>query len=288
MLGWSLALGCTLAQSIVTPLARSVIIGGLSPTLLLLIRLSLTVLLLVVTLAVLDRQRLSIDRRGLWLVGGIGIISGVEICCFFWSLAYVDASMASMIKSVQPLAVLLLLRLGGERLTRRHAARLLLAFAGVYLLIGPGGNVAPLGLFLLFISIVLYAVQLVFTQWYLLRYDTGTVTVYLLAMMTGVVAGWWWVEGAPWRTPGLYDWLVIGVLALVSTYFARLALYAAVRRVGSGQVSLLWPLQILLAILFAVLLLDEHLSPIQWLGGGLILASAMLAAERLGGMGRRG
>src|SRR5262245_21725495 len=88
--GWSLALGTTLAQSIVTPLARSVILGGLSPTFLLLIRLSLAVFLLAVTLVYLDRRRLWIDRRGLLTVSFIGLISGIEICCFFWSLAFVD------------------------------------------------------------------------------------------------------------------------------------------------------------------------------------------------------
>jgi drug/metabolite transporter (DMT)-like permease len=281
-LGWSLALGSTIAQSIVTPLARSVIIGGLSPTLLLFIRLSLAVLLLAVTLAFVDRQRLLIDRRGLGLVGVIGLISGIEICCYFWSLAFVDASMASMIKSIQPLAVLILLQFGGERMTRRHTVRLLLAAAGIYLLVGPGGQVAPMGVFLLFISIILYAVQLVFTQWYLRGYDTGTVTIYLLAVMTGVVAGWWWVEGTGWHNPGLYDWLIIAILVIVSTYFARLALYAAVWRVGSGQLALLWPLQILLAIILSVLLLEERLNLIQWLGGGLILVSALMAAQRLG------
>jgi drug/metabolite transporter (DMT)-like permease len=281
-LGWTLALGSTAAQSIVTPLARSVILGGLSPTLLLLIRLSLATLLLAVTLLFFDRRRLLIDRRGLGLVSFIGIISGIEICCFFWSLAFVDASMASMIKSVQPLAVLIFLQFGGEHLTRRHLLRLLLAFAGVYLLIGPGGQVAPMGLFLLFISIVFYAAQLVFAQWYLRDYDTGTVTIYLLALMTGVVAVWWGVEGAPWRNPSPYDWWVILILVIVSTYFARLALYGAVWRIGSGQVSLLWPLQIFLSILFSILLLGEQLSLIQWLGGILVLASALMAIQRLG------
>jgi hypothetical protein len=64
-LGWSLALGSTVAQSIVTPLARSVIIGGLSPTLLLLIRLSLAVLLLAITLALLIASG-SPSTGGVW------------------------------------------------------------------------------------------------------------------------------------------------------------------------------------------------------------------------------
>jgi drug/metabolite transporter (DMT)-like permease len=147
--GWGLALSSTLAAGIVTPLARSAILDGVDPTILVLSRLVLASILLVITLAVLDKRTLRLDRRGVQRIGVIGFISGVEICCFFWSLAYVDASMAAMVKSVQPVAVLLLLRLGGEPLTRRHLLRLLLAFIGVYLLIGPGGDVSPIGLALL-------------------------------------------------------------------------------------------------------------------------------------------
>jgi drug/metabolite transporter (DMT)-like permease len=96
-----------------------------------------------------------------------------------------------------------------------------------------------------------------------------------------VIAVWWWVQGATWQAPDANDWLVIGVLAVVSTYFARLALYAAIPRIGSGQIALLWPLQTLLIILLSVLFLQERLASVQWLGGVLILASALLAIERL-------
>ena len=278
--GWFLALSSTLASGIVTPLARSAIVNGVDPIILLLSRLLLAVIFLAATLAVINRQYLRVDGRGLKRMGLIGAISGVEICCYFLSLTYVDASMVAMIKSTQPLAVLLLLRLGGERLTQRHMVRLLLALAGVYLLIGPGGQVAPIGLLLLFASIVLYAMQLVFTQWYLDSYDSRTVTTYLLAAMTLVVGGWWGLDGAEWHSPGPYGWLIIIILTVVSTYYARLSLYEAVRRVGSGQIALLWPLQMMLGVILSVLLLQERLSSLQWLGGVFILASALLAIRR--------
>ena len=280
-LGWTLALWSLLSTSIVPALARSVINSGLSPTLLLFLRLGWAFILLIISFWVYDRQLLFIDRRGLRLVSLIGFISGVEICSFFYALAYMDASIVAMLKTIQPLAVLLLLRLRGEPLTHRHWIRLLLAIIGVYLLVGPGGQLAPMGLFLVFCSVILYALQLVLTQWYLPSYHTGTVTIYLLALMTFVTGGLWWVEGAAWQDPGYSGWVSIGVLAVVSTYLARLALYAAIPRVGSGQISMLWPLQMLLAVIFSMLLLQERLGWFQWLGGGLILLSALLAVERL-------
>jgi drug/metabolite transporter (DMT)-like permease len=279
--GWMLALFSTFASSIVTPLVRGAVVSGMNPITLLLMRLSLATLIFIGTMAWLGPARFRIDRRGLGRVWAIGLVAGVEICCFFWSLAYVDASMTAMIKSTQPLVVLLLLRLGGEPLTGRHLVRLGLAMIGIYLLIGgPSGYVEPFGLLLLFISLLLYGAQLVFTQWWLADYESQTISFYLTGVMTIVIAGWWWAQGAGWQDPGWNGWLVILILAVVSTYFARLALYAAVPRIGSGQIALLWPLQTLSIIVLSVLFLDERLTLLQWSGGGFILLSAVLAVER--------
>ena len=189
--------------------------------------------------------------------------------------------MSAMIKSTQPLVVLLLLRLGGEQLTRRHWVRLGLATVGVYLLIGgPGGAVAPMGLLLLMLSLLLYGSQLVFTQWWLSAYNTHTVTFYLSTVMTVVITVRWWLQGAVWRDPGAQGWIIILVLAIVSTWFARLALYGAIRRIGTGQIALLWPLQTLTIIVLSVIFLNERMTPVQWVGGALVLSSAGLAMNR--------
>lgn len=280
--GWAMALCSTFASSIVTPLSRGLIVGGMDPINLLLARLSIAVALIISTSAAMQPANFKIDRRGFWRVLAIGLLAGVEICCFFSALAYVDASMSAMIKSTQPLVVLLLLALGGERLTRRHWVRLGLAMIGIYLLVGgPGGSVAPMGLLLLTLSLLLYGSQLVFTQWWLKGYNTHTVTFYLSTIMTVVIAIWWWIQGATWRDPGTQGWLIILVLAVVSTWLARLALYAAIPRIGSGQIALLWPLQTLTIIVLSVIFLDERMTPVQWVGGAFVLSSAVLAIERV-------
>ena len=280
-IGWALALGSILAASLVTPLVRGAVVGGMNPISLLFMRLLIAMLLLVGTLAVTSPVRFQIDRRGMKLMTIVGIVAGVEICCFFWSLAFVDASTTAIIKSTQPLVVLLMLAVGGERLTGRSLVRLFLSMFGIYLLVGVGGQVAPFGLFLLFVSLLLYALQLVLTQWWLSGYDARTVTLYITTVMTVVIGVWWGVSGAGWQDPGPAGWTVILVLAVVSTYFARLALYGAIRRIGSGQIALLWPLQTLLIIVLSVVFLHERLAPIQWAGGVLVLASAALAIGRL-------
>jgi len=278
--GWSLALASTGAAALVTPLARAAVVGGMDPLAMLLARLAIAVVLMAVTLGLTRPELLRIDGELAKRVALVGGIAGVEICCFFLSLAWIDGSMSAMLKSVQPLVVLLLLAFGGERLTRRHLLRLAVAIVGIYLLVGPSGQLSSLGLLLTGLSVLLYAVQLVLLQWRLLEYDPRTVTLYLLVVMTVVVAVFWAVQGAAWSDPGVAGWSAILVMAVVSTYFARIAQFVAMRHIGGGQIALLWPVQTLLIILLSVLFLHERLTLFQWAGGLLVLISAGLAINR--------
>jgi drug/metabolite transporter (DMT)-like permease len=277
LIGWVFGIGSSLAGGLVTPLARSMIVGGMAPSTLLVLRLALATILLGGTMALIVPHKLKLTRRGLGLMGIVGGLAGFEIATFFWSLSYVDAATSSIIKSVQPLVVLLLLTLGGERMTGRHWSRLLLSMVGIYLLVGIGGKIDPFGAFLIGLSLIFYALQLAQVQWWLQEFDTWTIAFYLTGIMTLVVTGWWAVEGAPWHPPTVTEWTIIAVLAVVGTYFARLALFSAIARIGSGQIALLWPLQTLTAIVVAVIFLQERLTPIQWFGGALVLAATFLA-----------
>ncbi len=275
-----MALASTGAAALVTPLARAAVTGGLDPVAMLLARLSIAVVLMAVTLGLTQPGLLRLDGELAKRVLLVGSIAGVEICCFFLSLAWIDSSMSAMLKSVQPLVVLMLLALGGERLLPRHLARLAVAVVGIYLLVGPSGQLSALGLTLTGLSILLYAIQLVLLQWLLLGYDPRTVTFYLLAVMTLVVAGFWVVQGAQWSDPGKSGWAAILAMAVISTYFARVAQFVAMRHIGGSQIALLWPVQTLLIILLSVFFLHERLSVYQWAGGLLVLISAGLAINR--------
>lgn len=276
-MGWLFGISSSIASGIVTPLARGVIVGGMDPSTLLFLRLALATVLLGGTIAVIAPHKFKLSPRGMWLMTVVGVLAGLEICSFFWSLAYMDAATSSIVKSVQPLVVLVLLALAGERMTLRHWSRLGLSMVGIYLLVGIGGSVDPFGLFLIILSLIFYALQLVLVQWWLHEHDTWTISFYLSAITTLVISGWWFTQGAPWYAPTLNEWIIVVVLALLGTYFARLALFASIARIGSGQTSLLWPLTTLTAIVLAVLFLHERLSAVQWFGGALVLAATFLA-----------
>lgn len=280
--GWVLALVASASFSVATPLARAVITDGVDPTGLLVVRIGLATLLVGLTIALTNPSHLRADRRCIGISLAAGSINSIGMLTYFWGLERLEASMAAMMISLSPIVVLSLLALRGEKVTYRHAVRLALALGGVYLLIGPGGYVDPIGVLWIAGSLICFAVQLVTLQWYLMGYEARTVTFYVLVAMTLGVTVMWLLEGAQWQPLGVNGWIAAVVLAVVSTYLSRLLLFSAVSRIGGGQMAMLSPVETLLSVTWAFLFLGERLSPLQWVGGLLILLSAVLAIQRLG------
>ncbi|HRA64567.1 MAG TPA: DMT family transporter [Caldilinea sp.] len=277
-----MAIFATVAFSVAPPIVRFAIVGGFDSTTLLLARMLLATTMFSITLAATDRQKLRLPLPGLAASALVGIVNASGMIFFFLALGYLEASLGSMILALSPPIVLSLLALRGERLTRRHLVRLGLAMIGVYLLVGPSGQVNVVGLALALTATFFFSLQTALTQWTLVAYPTRTVAFYVTASMTLFVAGYWLVRGAPWTPPDLSGWVAVLVLAVVSTFLARLAYFAAMGSIGGAQVSLLGPLETLLSVTWSILFLHERLAPAQLFGGVLILASALLAVQRLG------
>lgn len=277
--GWMLALLATFAFSFAPPVARAAITGGFNSTTLLMLRAVIAAVLFGFTLAVTDRQMLRLPRRGLGAMLFLGAVNAVGMLLFFSALNYLDSSLTSMILALSPPMVISLLALRGERLSGRDLLRLGIALVGVFFLIGPTGRVDWFGAALALAATFLFSFQLAFTQWALIAYPSRTISFYVTASMALFVALYWWLAGAEWVAPTAGGWLAVVMLAFVSTYLARLSYYSAVRKIGSGQIALLGPLETLLSVIWSILFLGERLSPLQIIGGALILGSALLAVR---------
>ncbi len=281
-LGWALALGSTVAFSFAPPVARAAILGGMNSNELLMLRMVIASALFGLTLAVTARDSLRLPRRALWAALLVGALNAGGMILLFLSLNYLEASLGAMIIALSPPLVLTLLALRGERLTRRNLVRLGLALAGVYLLISPSGGVDWGGALMALAATLLFALQMAVTQWTLVGYPVRGVVFYVTITMTVFTVAWWLLQGAPWTAPSSGGWGAVLLLAVVSTYFARLGYYAAIGLIGSGQLALLGPLETLLSVIWAVLFLHERLAAWQLVGGVFILASAALAVRRFG------
>ncbi len=74
-------------------------------------------------------------------------------------------------------------------------------------------------------------------------------------------------------------WAALLWLAIFTSAIARLFLFAGIHLAGSRQAALLSPLETLLSVLWAVLLLGELLTLPQWVGTFFVIASAALGAR---------
>lgn len=278
--GWFIAMLSTLSSSILSPVGKVAVSGGLDPAVVLALRLTIATGLLAITIASIQRNRLRIDQRGFLICVSAGMVTGFGMLMYFRALTWMSSSVAAIIFSLYPLAVLGLLALRGEPFTRQNTLRLGLGLGGVYMLVGVQGAVDWAGLLLVVGSLLGFAILTATIQWYLQGYDAMTVTLYTVAGMALANGLGWLIQGAPWTDPGLPGWAAILLLALVVTYLGRLTQFIAIRELGGGQTALLMPLEILLSVLWSILFLHERLSPWQWVGGGLILLSTLLAVQR--------
>jgi drug/metabolite transporter (DMT)-like permease len=262
-------------------LARGALTAGVGAAEMLVARMGLAALLMGLTIAIMDWRLLFTDRRCFLISFGAGTLNGIGMLLYTWGLERLTSSMTAMLIALSPLYVLTLLALRGERFTYRHLVRLGLSLIGVYLLIGPGGNVDPIGVMWILLSMVCFALQITTLQWYLLGYDARSVTLYMLLAMTLCVLAMWSLEGAVWQPLELHGWVTSVLLAFFSTYLSRLLVFAAITRIGGGQMAMLSPIETLMSVMWSSLFLGEMLTPVQWIGGIFILTSAALAIQRL-------
>jgi drug/metabolite transporter (DMT)-like permease len=277
-LGYTAALVTMLSYSSVTPLAKAILNTGMPPTAMLAVRYSMLVVLM--SLLWVRPKTLKLSRESLkWTLIG-GVMQAVAMVCYFWGLKRLDSSIAAMLVSLNPLIVVGLLALRGERVTMRTFFRLGLGLAGVYILIGPGGDVDLLGALLVSITTVIYGAYLAMMQWKLTGLPPLPLTYYTTLVATFFTIVIWIIEGAEWTAPAPQTWFFMIVLVLLGTLVSRFLLFVAVSNIGSGAFALMGPLETLLAVIWSLLLLGDLLSPLQWIGGLFVLLSGFLAIDR--------
>jgi drug/metabolite transporter (DMT)-like permease len=279
--GLGLVLLAILSLSIAPTLIKIGLAAEVGPIALLALRFLVAAIAFWIFFPLIRRSALSIDRRGLLSCAAVALANTTSLICFYLAAERIDASVAIMIFSLYPLVALLLLATRGESITRRTVLRLTLAGAGVYLLIGIGGKVDNGGLLLALGTAIAYAAHMVLAQWLLADYPPQTVALYTVTTIAVFMIGIWSFQPHSWQALSPSGWAVILVTGLVSTFVARLAMFAAIHRIGSGQVALMGPLEVLLGVAWTQIFLDERLSALQIIGGLFILISATLSARRL-------
>jgi len=222
----------------------------------------------------------ALSRRDIVICLALGAIGyGAQAGAYFAALARLDASLLSLLVYTFPAMVAVAaIALGRDAASRRTAAGLTLAAAGLVLVLSgaAAGTLDPLGTALGLGAAVVYSA-------YILISETVTERVAPQAMSTLVCTG-----AAVTLTLGAFaagdlhpgavsaagfGWL--GALAVVSTVGAITLFFAGLRRVGPTAASILSTIEPVVTVGLAFLAFGESLSPAQLVGGALVLSAAL-------------
>lgn len=227
-----------------------------------------------------------LPRRGLLL---LGVVLAAGALLAFYGLKRIDASIYTVLFRTQPIMVLVLNALLGERFPLRGWIALSVVVMGASLVaIEPGtfaelsaeaGQVYMWGVVIALLNAFAIAVYNVGQERVMTGYDaklratawtiTGTLlTITPLLLIFGLhVPPTWQATGA-----------LVG-LATLSTFVPTFGLYASIERLGSSRLSIIASVEPLLAVMLAVVLLGESMLSVQQLLGGVLIISSLFILE---------
>lgn len=204
----------------------------------------------------------------------LGVLFAGVVFGLFAAFARVEVPVAILTYFVYPLVTGLLgALLGIDRVGLRGAATALAAFAGLALMIGAHPHeLAPAGLafalgaaacrtaILLFTRSLLHDSDPQLTTWYTIL--SSTVLLALAALLT-------WNWQAPATGAG---WAAMIAVSVAST-IAVLALFVSIKRIGPFRSALIMNLEPLLSTVLSGPVLGEVITPLQGLGGAVMIAA---------------
>jgi drug/metabolite transporter (DMT)-like permease len=219
----------------------------------------------------------GVTRRDLTHMLLLGVLfSAVALTAFIGLNTALSASAFTLLTNSAPVVVALLSVAFGERLSRATWLAVALATVGSVMILNAQLAVEGIDdLIWPILNTILIAVYLVWAQ-----HTTGHISgltsgVFVIsgACLTLVAIGAFRGIEAP---HSLAAWLPVLGLAFFSTVVAISALLAAMRYIGASRASLISSVGPPATLIFAALILGEHLGLVQLIGGGLVLSSVVL------------
>ncbi|HEX9415626.1 MAG TPA: DMT family transporter [Gaiellaceae bacterium] len=223
-------------------------------------------------------------RDILLLVGAAAVGIWLNQLSYVYAIKFTNASTTALILGTTPIfAALIAYAIGLERVSRWFWAATVVSFAGVALVaVGSGGVSGDIkGDLLGVATAATWAAYSVAIAPLMRRYSPYRISAIVL------VIGWIAVAatGAPQLASQRFDlgwevWALLAFAVLGPLVLTNILWFKAVDRVGPSHATLFANMQPFIAVVFAVLLLSEHISWLQIAGGVAIFAGIVLARRR--------
>jgi drug/metabolite transporter (DMT)-like permease len=205
---------------------------------------------------------------------GLGVLFAGNVFLLYYAIAVIEVPVAVLTYFIYPLLTGIAGALTGiEKLGWKGAAAALVAFLGLGLMIGahPGG-LAVMGVVAALAAALCRVVTMLAMRAKLAHTDARTSTWYSLLSSTAVLvavslATWNWV---PPHT--MLGWIAY-ILVSGSTTLALLMIFVSTVRIGPFRTALFMNLEPLLSTVGSAIFLGEVITPVQAVGGGVMIAA---------------
>ena len=246
------------------------------------LRYSAAAILAVVVAVVLEGSLRVGGRRNLALVGAASVLLLINQVSFVYALKLGSATTVALILGMTPIFAAIIASLVGlEQLTGRFWVATLIGFGGVALVaLGSGGDLSSdLGGDLLAIVLAISWAAYSVTIAPLMRtYSPYRISAVVLVIMCipFVALSAPQIADQDYASLGALVWAGLAFAIVGPLFLTNILWFTAVHRVGPSRATLFANVQPFVAAIFAAVILSEHLSWIQWLGGATILAGIVL------------
>lgn len=208
------------------------------------------------------------------LLGAIAYVG--ESLAYFMALTMASAGLVALLLYIYPALVAALSAIFlKEQLTPAKLVALFLALSGTALTMRIASGGSMLGILLGIAAAVDYAIYILLGSRIVRRSGPlGSTTVIIIStacVYTGIVA----IRGVTFPATS-NGWIAIIAIALISTVLAFTAFFAGLKRIGPTNASTLSTFEPIVAVILAAIVLGESISPVELLGGVLILAAVVV------------
>lgn len=217
-------------------------------------------------------------------LAGVGI-TGYYLASYFnfLGLVYITASLERVLLFIYPTFVLILgVFVFGRKIKPMQYGALALTYAGIALTFLPNMDSSQqknlfLGSFWVIVSGIVYAVYLVGSDKFIARVGSQKFTCYAMIAATVPTAAHGVLQNGllSFFNYSMSVYTITGVMAVFVTVLPTFLLAEGIRRIGSGNASILASIGPIFTIVLASLVLNEYIDLLQGIGTGLVLAGVV-------------
>lgn len=202
---------------------------------------------------------------------------------YFEALHHMDASLLALIFYTYPtLVTLAAIAWGRDHFTRGRAAALIVASAGMVLVLRSSGSAGydSSGIFLAFGAALTYTLYILVSDTIVDRIAGLPLCALVMSGAAAALALQAALTGGVDLSFGLRGWFWVACIALISTVLAMALFFAGLRLTGPSTAAILSTFEPVVTTALAGLVLSQIPTLGQVVGGLLVLASVVLVQER--------